>query len=163
MVGRAGHGPQNGAGLSDGAEQEGHHEDASRQSRRERQTVREGDVQLAEEHAQHDAQGDGKEVGVGQLLVVIAQQACHAFDAVFLAHHHQLVAELQRQVGRGGEVDTASADAGDGTAEVLHQVEVAQLFVYHILLGEQQGFNLLHVYEWQFAFFAFAHEDGELV
>ena len=163
MVGRAGHGPQNGAGLSDGAEQEGHHEDASRQSRRERQTVREGDVQLAEEHAQHDAQGDGKEVGVGQLLVVIAQQACHAFDAVFLAHHHQLVAELQRQVGRGGEVDTASADAGDGTAEVLHQVEVAQLFVYHILLGEQQGFNLLHVYEWQFAFFALAHEDGKLV
>ena len=43
------------------------------------------------------------------------------------------------------------------------QVEVAQLLVYHILLGEQQGFNLLHVYEWQFAFFAFAHEDGELV
>lgn len=25
------------------------------------------------------------------------------------------------------------------------------------------GFNLLHVYEWQFASFAFAHEDGELV
>ena len=64
---------------------------------------------------------------------------------------------------RSGEVDAASADAGDGAAEVLHQVEVAQLLVYHILLGEQQGFNLLHVYEWQFAFFAFAHEDGELV
>ena len=72
----------------------------------------------------------------------------------------------RRISGRGrarGEVDAASADAGDGAAEVLHQVEVAQLFVYHILLGEQQGFNLLHVYEWQFAFFAFAHEDGELV
>ena len=105
----------------------------------------------------------GEEVGVGQLLGVVAQQACHAFDTVFLAHHHQLVAELQRQVGRGGEVDAASADAGDGAAEVLHQVKVAQLLVYHILLGEQQGFNLLHVYEWQFAFFAFAHEDGELV
>ena len=37
------------------------------------------------------------------------------------------------------------------------------MFVYHVLLGEQQGFNLLHVYEWQFAFFALAHEDGELV
>ena len=30
--------------------------------RQERQTVREGDVELAEEHAQHDAQGDGEEV-----------------------------------------------------------------------------------------------------
>ena len=97
------------------------------------------------------------------MLVVVAQQACHAFNTVFLAYHHQLVAELQCQIWRGGEVDTASADAGDGTAEVLHQVEVAQLFVYHVLLGEQQGFNLLHVYEWQFAFFALAHEDGELV
>ena len=163
LVGRAGHGPQNGAGLSDGAQEQGDHQDASRQSRRERQTVREGDVELAEEHAQHDAQGDGEEVGVGQLLGVVAQQACHSLDAVLLAHHHQLVAEFQGEVGRGGEVDAASADAGDGAAEVLHQVEVAQLLVYHILLGEQQGFNLLHVYEWQFAFFAFAHEDGELV
>lgn len=105
----------------------------------------------------------GKKSVSDSCLLSLPSRRAHAFDAVFLAYHHQLVAELQRQVGRGGEVDTASADAGDGTAEVLHQVEVAQLFVYHILLGEQQGFNLLHVYEWQFAFFAFAHKDGELV
>ena len=33
LVGWAGHRPQNGTGLSDGTEEEGHHEDASRQSR----------------------------------------------------------------------------------------------------------------------------------
>ena len=48
--------------------------------------------------------------------------------SVLLAHHHQLVAEFQGAVGRGGEVDAASADTGDGAADVLHQVEVCLLY-----------------------------------
>ena len=70
---------------------------------------------------------------------------------------------FQREVGRGGKVYSASADTRYGTAEVLHQVQVAQLLVYHILFGQQQGFYLLGVAEREFPFLAFAHQGGKLV
>ena len=44
--------------------------------------------------AQHNAHGNGEKVCVRQLLGIVTQQACQAFQPLFFAHHHQLVAKL---------------------------------------------------------------------
>ena len=105
----------------------------------------------------------GKKSVSDNFLALFPNKRPQTFQPLLLTDYHQLVAKLQGKFRRGGQVDATPADAGNGATESTHQVQIAQLLVYHILVGKEQRDYLMRVLQRQFAFLAHAHQRSQLV
>jgi len=143
LVGGAREAPDDRAGLADAAEDEGRGEHPAGEAERKVHSAGEGDAQPAEQHPADDAEGDGEKIGLGEALVIVAEQLDHLVHVLAVAGYQQLVAEAEDAGAPRGDVNVGAADAGDVGVVIGVHVERGQGLADHGLVGHQHPLHVI--------------------
>jgi len=79
------------------------------------------------------------EVGLRRPADRIAEKLRHFGEAFAVGQHTDAVAELEPSAGRGHHVHVAAAQACDGRAQPVLQIQLAKALAHHLLRGNKDA------------------------
>ncbi len=119
------------------AEDEADDERAAREAEAEHHAVREGERDHAEEHADHDAEGERKVVGFGDRAERVAEKARDRLDVLAPRDDADAVARFEDRVGTRHEVHVAPAQACDRRVEDRVEPQLPDRPADHVLARDE--------------------------
>ena len=113
--------------ITEGADEDGYYEGTACETELDGDVdAGDGDGELTDEHTGEDAEEDGADVGVVEVLDVGTDEVADLINVLLAAGDHEAVAYHKAEVACSEEFHTITGDAGDVDAVVSGEVEVGE-------------------------------------